>query len=298
MKVKSNNDSHKRLVVGRRWAYVVASLLIIIIVMVAFVYFSPRQSGPPKAAIVDQLSSSQLDPLSRHPNSTFVNRTRELLYTRFSEVDYYSDNATVDEYRFLTSYRFIVWRAHSALNLVSNYTAISTSENYTSGSYDQYFENGQLTLCSITGDPNFYVAITPSFVREVMNGRFEDTVIVFMSCNGLKQGYEKTAESFAEKGAKVFISWDGWVDMSDNDNAISLLLEYLIGESDSIAQAVGKIPSYSSLLYGNCTLKYYPAEAANYEIPNYRQSSVTGNVALGMATISKRLKSARRSSPD
>jgi hypothetical protein len=298
MKVKSNNDSCKRLAARRRWVYVVTSLLIIIIVTVAFVYLIPHQSGPPKAAIVDQLSSLQLDPLSRHPNPAFVNRTMELLYTRFAEVDYYSDNATVDNYGFLTSYRFIVWRAHSALDLASNFTAICTSENDTSGSYDQYLQNRQLTLCKIEGDPTHYLAITPSFVKEVMSGRFEDTVIVFMSCNGLKQGYNKTAESFADKGVKAFISWDGWVDMSDNDNAISALLEYLIGESDTIAQAVGRMPSYSSSLYGNCTLRYYPPEAADYEIPNYKQSGVTGNVVLGLATMSRRVKPARRLSPD
>ena len=38
-----------------------------------------------------------------------------------------------------------------------------------------------------------------------MSGRFEDTVIILMSCNGLKQGYYETAKAFIEKGAKVLI---------------------------------------------------------------------------------------------
>jgi hypothetical protein len=298
MRMNDDDDSVERLLAGRRRVYVVTSMLAIVIVTVAVVYLYPRQSGPAKAAIVDQLGSSRLDPTSRHSNSTFIEGAKQLLNTRFSIVDYYSDNATVEEYKLLSAYKLILWRAHSALDNESKYIAISTSEKYGSTNYDQYLENGQLTLCNITGDPNLYFAITPSFVREIMSGRFDGAVIIFMSCNGLKEGYNKTAESFVEKGVKAFISWDGWVDKSKNDNAISLLLEYLISENNTIAEAGGKIPHSPSPLYGPCALRYCPAEAANYTIPNYKQGNATSNSTPWFVTISARSRSTKRHSPN
>jgi len=208
------------------------------------------------------------------------------LYKRFSIIDYYSDNATVEQYKGLSSqnYKLIIWRAHSALDLNSKYIAISTSDKYGSMNYDQYLENGQLTLCNITG--YYYFGITPKFVEELMSGRFEDTVIIFMSCNGLKQDYYKTAETFEEKGVKVFISWDGWIDPSDNDNAVTLLLQYLINDNNTISNAVSKIPQYSSLYGPPSQLKHYPDtnDVRNYQIPDYKQSN-TARMGFAMMAI-------------
>jgi hypothetical protein len=138
-------------------------------------------------------------------------------------------------------------------------------------------------VCNITG--YYYFGITPKFVEELMSGRFEDTVIIFMSCNGLKQDYYKTAETFEEKGVKVFISWDGWILPSDSDNGITLLLQYLINENNTIFNAVSKIPTYSSL-YGSSSLRYHPIsdDASKYQIPDYRQSN-TAKMRFAMMAI-------------
>ena len=258
-----------------------------------FLYRYPNQPSQPKVAIIDQLSSSQLTGTSRFPNQTFVKTAKELLYKRFPEVDYYSDNATVDQYRSLSSssYKLIVWRAHSALNLENKYIAISTSEKYDPTKYNQYSAD-QLTLCNITGDPNLYFAITPKFIEECMSGRFEDTVIIFMSCNGLKQGYTKTAETFVEKGAKAWISWNGWIDPSDNDHAITLLLDYLINKNNTINEAVNEVPSYFSPFYGPSALDYYPRpEVADYRIPNYKEANIASNAGPAVITVFLRTKS-------
>jgi hypothetical protein len=202
---------------------------------------------------------------------------KTLLYERFPEIDYYLDNATVDQYKRLSThgYKFILWRAHSALDLTSSYIAISTSEKYVSNNYERYLEDGQLTLCNITGDQNLYFGITPKFIRESMSGKFQDTIIVLMSCNGLKEGYYSTAEAFREKGAKVFVSWDGWIESPDNDNRISTMLDYLIDQNNTISEAVGKTPPCSSTLFGSASLDFYPreTETANYRIPDYRQTN-------------------------
>jgi len=284
MKTKNKGET-KKFAQNKRLTYAAIAIIAIIILASIFLYIHPNQSGQPKAAIIDQLSSSRLAETIRYPNQTFINTAKQVLYKRFSIVDYYSDNATVEQYKGLSSqnYKLIIWRAHSALNLDSKYIAISTSDKYGSKNYDQYLENGQLTLCNITG--YYYFGITPKFVKELMSGRFNDTVIILMSCNGLKQEYYKTAETFEEKGAKVFISWDGWIESSDNDNAITLLLQYLINENNTISNAVSKIPRYSSA-FGPSQLKHYPDtnDVRNYQIPDYKQSN-TAKMRFAMMAI-------------
>ena len=287
MKAKNRGET-KKVAQNKRRVYAAVAVIIIIMASIFF-YIYPNQPSQPKAAIIDQLSSSHLEAPIRHENQTFIDTAKQLLYKRFSIIDYYSDNATVEQYKGLSSqnYKLIIWRAHSALDLNSKYIAISTSDKYGSKNYDQYLENGQLTVCNITvlSQSYYYFGITPKFVEELMGGRFEDTVIIFMSCNGLKQDYYKTAETFEEKGVKVFISWDGWILPSDSDNGITLLLQYLINDNNTISNAVSKIPQYSSP-YGLSQLKHYPDtnDVRNYRIPDYKQSN-TARMGFALMAI-------------
>ena len=272
--MKRTDESAK--LVDKKTIIYAALIIIIIIVPTVFVLqLLISRPNTPKAAIIDQLSSSHLSPTSRYPNQTFIDLARGLLSQRFDTIDYYADNASVENYRQLPSkgYKVIIWRAHSALNLDSKYVAISTSDREFLTSYDQYMQNGQLTLCNITGDPYLYFAINPRFIREVMDGRFDDTVIIMMSCNGLKAGYTETAAAFQEKGARVLISWDGWISSADNDDATAHLLNYLVAENNTVSDAVNKIPGYSSQEFGSSVLRYSPVvpAASNYQIPDYRE---------------------------
>jgi hypothetical protein len=289
MKTKRKKEKPKKFVYDKRLIYAsVVSAIIVMLTIAFFFIFYPNQPSEPKAAIIDQLSSSYLtEDITRHVNETFVENAKALLYERFSRVDYYSDNATVENYKNLASlnYKLIVWRAHSALDLDEYFIAISSSERYAPKKYEEYLENGQVNVCNISGE--LYFGITPKFVEECMGGRFEDTVIVFMSCNGLNPNYIKTAETFKNKGVKVFISWDGWVEKADNDNAVALLLKYLIEDNSTISEAVKDIPQY-----GLSKLDYYPrtTDVANYHIPNYKQSNVSSDVMFLSAIILRKIK--------
>jgi hypothetical protein len=292
--ITKDKGETKKFAQNKRLIYATIALIAIIILASIFFYIYPNQPRQPKAAIIDQLSSSELYAGSQHKNETFVNEAEELLYKRFSEVDYYSDNATIDQYARLSSlgYKLIVWRAHSALD-PENYTAICSSEKYDPRKYEQY-SGDQVKLCNITGDPYLYFAITPYFIKECMSGSFKDAVIIFMSCNGLKKGYYKTAEAFVEKGVKVFISWDGWIDPSDNDNAIAHLLDYLINKNDTVSEAVDKIPIFYSSEFGQSRLHYYPdPEVANYRIPDYKQNNVSSNAGFMILTVLRKNLDAR-----
>jgi hypothetical protein len=262
--------------VSRRKRKLIYAFLTIIVVLIPLVYFysaATTKQEKPRAAIVDQLSSSKLGETIRNKNATFVEAVEHLLQERFSMIDYYSDNATVEQYVHLASlgYRLIVWRGHSALD-PSGYVALASTDKYGLKDYDTYLENDQLALCNITGDASLYFGITPRFIEQVMGGRFTDTVIFLMSCNGLNEGYLKTAQAFENKGAKAVISWDNWVSSFDNDGAADILLQYLINENNTIGQAVSRMPLYSPD-YGWAELKYYPPETSDYYIPDYRQST-------------------------
>ncbi|MGQ9641521.1 MAG: hypothetical protein ACUVUF_05270 [Candidatus Bathycorpusculaceae bacterium] len=276
---------------GYRKLLYVAIAATIILVLAILLCFNLHGSYQPKAAIIDQLNSSELSEISHFPNQTFIKTAKQLLYQRFSYVDYYSDNATVELYRVLPSlgYKLIIWRAHSAVDLQGGYVAISSSEKVVPGKNEQYTQE-QLKACEISSDPVHYFAITPAFVRECMSGRFNDTVIILMSCNGLNQSCIKTAETFIEKGVKVFISWSGWIKSPENDHAITLLLQYLISENNTVVQAVSRVNSYA---YWGALLDYLPdtTDVANYRIPDYRQSSITGTAALVTNAFFRKRKS-------
>lgn len=297
MKARGKKGETKGFVYNKRLIYVGVAVILVASLVIAFFFISYlNKPSEPKAAIIDQLSSSHLtENFTRHENLTFVEYVKTLLSQRFSKVDYYSDNATIENYKNIASlnYKFIVWRAHSALDLNAHFIAISSSERFTSQKYEIYLDNGQVSFCNISGE--FYFGITPKFVSECMGGRFEDTVIVFMSCNGLNPNYTKTAEAFVNKGVKVFMSWDGWIEKPDNDNAIALLLKYLIEDNSTVSEAVARIPVYSST-HGQSQLHYYPltSEVANYRIPNYKQSNVSSSMAFPLKFVLRKIRPRRQ----
>jgi hypothetical protein len=292
---RQSKDQTRPSVRNKRLFYLVIAVVIILVPIVYFYSVSLTEPSPPKAAIIDQLGSSKLAENVRFENRTFVEAAQELLHLRYSIIDYYSDNATVEQYKELASrgYKLIVWRAHSALDLKSKYVAISATDKYRSDYYDAYLDNEQLTLCNITGDSDLskmYLGITPKFVKEVMNGRFEDTAIILMSCNGLRNGYYGTAHAFEDKGARVFISWDEWVDFQDNDYATSLLLQYLLSENDTVSVATNRIPAYASGSGATVRLRYDPENVADYRIPCYKQNGDTCYSMSGALVLLEKVK--------
>jgi hypothetical protein len=113
-----------------------------------------------------------------------------------------------------------------------------------------------------------------------MNRRFSETIVIAMGCDTLK--FSDMAEAFIEKGAKMYIGWNGPVSASHTDQATTQFLKHLTIEKQTIEQAVtetmkevGPDPESGS------TLQHYPGSANNYIIPN-----ITGNLILKDATIS------------
>ena len=110
-----------------------------------------------------------------------------------------------------------------------------------------------------------YFAITPEFVKSSMEGRFDNTVIIMMGCEGLV--YTPMAEAFIGRGTLAYIGWNDVVTIDYVDNATLHLLKCLIAEKKTIWDAVwdtreeiGPDPSYSA------NLVFYPVEVRGYTV--------------------------------
>ena len=255
----------------------VTILVAIIVISSFFVYsslnpspnqtISPNQTSnqpsQPKAAIVDHLSLTW-------PNQTFIQTATKTLEQAGYTVDYYpSEKVTVEFYRNLPTHRYglIILRVHSARGDVS--LSLFTSESYSTTRYVPE----QLMRACITamgyipyseGDP-LYFGIGPKFVTHRMNGRFDNSTIIMMGCHGLT--YNEMANAFREKGAKVYISWNGMVQASHTDQATTHLLQHLLIEKETIDRAVVKTMKEVGLdIVHKSLLIYYPLEAGDQTI--------------------------------
>jgi fructose-specific phosphotransferase system component IIB len=98
-----------------------------------------------------------------------------------------------------------------------------------------------------------------------MNGRFGDSIIIMMGCDGLAG--TQMAKAFLEKGAKACVGWNGSVSVSHTDGATAQLLQHLVNESQTIRQAVDNtMKEVGPDQEYNNTLEYYPLESGNYAI--------------------------------
>jgi len=220
----------------------------------------------PKAAIVDQLSLT-------FPNQTFIETATNILKQAGYSVDYYpGEKVTVEFFRNLPihGYGLIILRVHSAVAEGTTRLALFTSESYSQTKYIYEQLTGQVGIVAFLpyneGDP-LYFGVDYKFLKESMNGQFNNTTIVMMGCEGLT--YTTMAEAFIQKGAKVCIGWNASVSVSHTDTATISLLKHLITEKQTINQAVenamkeaGPDPTYNS------QLTYYPLNAREYTIKN------------------------------
>jgi hypothetical protein len=223
---------------------------------------SPNSVGEPRAVIVDQLSSLQ-------ENETFVtNVTKELEDYGF-EVDLYQgEEITVDFYRQLPAhgYKLIIFRAHSGLlaedEKVDYRTTLFTNEEYSRLNHYTEQLHDRLVMARVDERHPMVFGIPPKFIRESMNGKFDDTVVIMMGCSGLF--LEDLAEAFVDKDASVYLAWNGSVELYYVDEATPYLMRQLCSGNltikeavDSTTDVIGPDPEH------NAGLKYYPSGIGN-----------------------------------
>ena len=211
------------------------------------------QLGISRAAIVDHLSIS-------HPNPEFIEASTSILTDAGFDVDYYEGSlVTVDFYRGLAlhGYDLIILRVHSGINPNRHSTAFFTSEPYSMTKYVGEQLDDQVVRAIISISPSdegpAYFAVNSKFVRSSMKGRFDNTFIIMMGCDGLV--YTDMAEALIDKEALVYIGWNRPVVADYVDRATLHLLQELITEEKTIGEAflgtrenIGPDPNYDAKL--------------------------------------------------
>jgi len=271
---------------GRIGLAVLVSILTAIIV-VSGVLINSRLNRPSTGqtgASTSELRATIVDHLSlTYPNQTFVQTATNILRQAGYTVDYHpGEEVTVDFYRNLPTqgHNIVILRVHSALVSAQDPPiTLFTSEPYsrTKYVYEQMKDQiGWVTYRFENGTPKepTYFGISPLFVKQSMNGRFQDTIIILMGCNGLT--YDGMAQAFVQKGARAYISWSDAVIASHTDQATIQLLKHLVAENQTIKQAVtetmrevGPDQVYRS------QLGYYPFEVGDQAVEDIKGKTTT-----------------------
>ena len=179
---------------------------------------------------------------------------------------YKEKNITVDFYKKLPRYSnsILLLRLHSGTrNATGTPTYLFTTQLYNPTDY--FWEQmGGVIMAGKTSptDPNEKPVFTvgPQFITTMLEGQFNDTIVILSSCYGLTTA--DLATEFIKKGVKAFISWDDRVSLFHTDRASTLLLKLLIENKMTVSEAVASVmnsigpdPDYKSVL------RYFPAQA-------------------------------------
>jgi len=197
---------------------------------------SPDNVGELRAVIVDQLSSI------RESEEFVANVTGELEGYGF-EVDLYQGrNVTVDLYRKLAThgYKLIIFRAHSGLlaenEETKDRTVLFTNEEYSQLKHYAEQLDDRLVMARVGEGYPMVFGIPPKFIGESMEGEFDGAVVIMMGCSGLFM--RDLAEAFVDKGASVYVGWNGSVELYYVDEATPYLVRQLCSGNMTIKEAV------------------------------------------------------------
>lgn len=217
------------------------------------------EDSVPKAVIIDQLNDEIPDEAFQKQATLYLEEAGyevDLITTKEITVDFYKKLPTMN-------YKIVVVRTHGADDSDNSDVVLFTGEKYTEDKYisEQLFGNVKKAapVLEIAFSPqnsnsewvivndtyryqkssvkqeestdDAYFAISPKFVKESMEGKFNDTLFILGGCETLVN--PSLASSLVEKGASTVVGWDATVGNISNDSAILLFLEnYLINQYD------------------------------------------------------------------
>jgi hypothetical protein len=221
--------------------FIVAGIVILSSVMVN----ARSPDGPPRAAIIDQLSYTDRNP-------SFMRTVTGLLQAAGYEVSYYPPQVvTVDMYRNLPrkGYSLVILRGHSGLVPweADNdpHPLLFTTEEFT---FERHVDDirartlGQVSLVDRAAEAEtFYFGVGPTFVEHRMKGKFRDTMVIVMGCEGLAT--EELATAFHGRGAGAFVGWSGDVTAEHTDRTTERLLRHLTIGGLPVREAVERTMS-------------------------------------------------------
>ena len=267
--MKRRNSKEKRISDKKLLVFSMGLITVIVLGFLVYKIFfqTPEIKFSLKAVIIDQLGK-------HFPKPEFNETVTNLLEDAGFNVSYYgSEKINVNFYRELAKhdYGIIILRAHSALRADGTTVDLFTSEEYDPNEYDWERRHGLLTKGNYTfkTEFDFYFAITPKFI-ENLDGYFPKSIVIAMGCNSLNETCTEMAEAFIKKGARAYVGWTEIVLPEDTDYETVRLLEMLLIENKTLADATdGIYREYKEYGTGKIIIsrmKFYPPSVGDLKI--------------------------------
>ncbi len=210
-------------------------------------------SSPRNVALFDTLAS-------QYPDPQFVAGVNSSASAAGYHFDYIPPKTvTLDFMDDLPSmgYAIIMLRTHGDLALAGP-SVVTTAESYSSSRHVADQLSDRVYIVSVNGSQ--YFAFGSDFVAKDMCGRFPETVVLAMFCEGSQ--ITSLAKAFVDKGARAYIGWDNVVTVAHTDDAFGSLVNLLLkGEpvSGAVHDAMAIVgPDPAS----GAKLTYYPDNGA------------------------------------
>jgi len=185
-----------------------------------------------RAALIDALHGC-------HPNEEFTKSVNETLLKAGFDVDIYEGEEVTVEFlkRLKGGYKLIILRMHSALSS-DHELYLFTAEQYSVGKYVQEQRFRLVKEAYATKDSQPVFAVNWGFVKKLMTGKFNGTLVIVMGCDGALD--KLMAQEFMNQGAVGYVAWNGPVLLSHSDKAVLRLVQTLYVEKLPLEDAIEK----------------------------------------------------------
>ena len=221
----------------RRWPWIllITIAFVILISAIAYINQSPGELSPHKrAAILDGLSAD-------YPNRTFIKSAEKILENVGFTVDVYGpENVSLSLLRELPSkgYGLVIFRVHGGR--IKQPVGLFMGgglfiERCGPESHKDEVESGYLLLGRPFFSDEIYCVAPPHYITDKLDGKFQETMIIAMSCF---TGDDKIlAAAFFKRGAKAYIGFRGEVSPPYVDAFIIKFLQKLYLEKLPVKEA-------------------------------------------------------------
>lgn len=251
----------------RRASVVVTFLAVFCIVIIVSFYFEGFFSGSAGVRAPsndnslggtvsdDRLRAVVVDALyGNYSNDEYTRYVNGTLRGAGFSVDFFEAGVVTVDFleRFPVGYELVIFRMHSALSSTKE-LYLFTAEPYVGDRYvsEQGFRLVKEAYADDGSGPVF--GVDWGFVRRLMAGRFNGSVVVVMGCDGARD--QLMADEFLNQGAVGYVGFDGPVLLSHSDEAIMHLVgEVYVGKQplkkavDDTNSVVGTDPVFGSML--------------------------------------------------
>ncbi|UCG45840.1 MAG: hypothetical protein JSV58_03475 [Candidatus Bathyarchaeota archaeon] len=200
-----------------------------------------------RAAILDGLHNTR-------PNVAFTETlTRTLEEARFNVSLYQGKSVTINLLKDVKDYDLLILRLHSGIH-TDRWLYIFSGEPYIESKYVADQLSGAVRKAyTFDEDEAPFFALNSAYLGINSPNSLEDTTIILMGCNATDDLY--SIQRLIERGAKAYLAWNGYVDLSYTDAATIRLIEAIYSQGSSLDKAVdiiveeiGPDPTYGSSL--------------------------------------------------